>query len=223
MLACIVPAHDEELHLARCLAALKVATDHPALLGEPTEIIVVLDDCSDGSEQIARSAGVIVHPVAARNVGRARDAGARLAIAHGARWLAFTDADSHVEPDWLVQQLGLASSVVCGTVQVADWSVYAPDVRRLYEAGYRDEDGHRHVHGANLGVCAGAYVQAGGFAPLRCHEDVRLVERLQAHGFAVAWSAKPRVRTSARRISRVAEGFASHLLALERVAAVPST
>jgi hypothetical protein len=34
--------------------------------------------------------------------------------------------------------------------------------------------GHHHVHGANLGMSASAYGAAGGFPPLRTHEDVAL-------------------------------------------------
>jgi len=216
MLACVVPAHNEEAHIGDCLAALRNAAAHPALQSEPTELIVVLDRCTDATEALARHAGATVLQVDARNVGVARDVGARVAIARGARWLAFTDADTQVEPDWLAQQLELRSSVVCGTVQIADWSEFAPHVRQQHERSYCDRDGHRHVHGANLGVCAAAYAQAGGFDALHCHEDVALVGRLIAEGFRVAWSARPRVITSARRRARVqGGGFASHLAALE--------
>ena len=215
MLACIVPAHNEEARIERCLAALRIAADHPALAREPTLLIVVLDHCSDDTEPRARRMGATLTRVDARNVGVARHAGARLAIEMGARWLAFTDADSQVQPDWLVQQLGLRSAVVCGTVQVSDWTDFPLHVRQRHERTYCDRDGHRHIHGANLGVCADAYTQAGGFDPLHCHEDVALVGRLIAAGFRVAWSARPRVLTSARRGARVQGGFASHLVALE--------
>jgi hypothetical protein len=69
------------------------------------------------------------------------------------------------------------------------------------------------VHGANLGVSAQAYLRAGGFAPLACSEDVALVEQLQATGARIAWSAAPRVVTSARRASRARGGFGDTLCA----------
>ena len=76
---------------------------------------------------------------------------------------------------------------------------------------YQDCDGHRHVHGANLGVAAQAYRRIGGFAALACSEDQALVDRLEQGGARIAWSCLPRVTTSARPHSRVEGGFASAL------------
>ena len=59
--------------------------------------------------------------VQARNVGLARQAGAQALLAAGARWLAFTDADSEVADDWLVAQLRhqqAGADAVCGCVTV---------------------------------------------------------------------------------------------------------
>jgi hypothetical protein len=92
-------------------------------------------------------------------------------------------------------------------------------VRRAYEAGYRDCDGHRHVHGANLGVSAQAYAQAGGFSALQVHEDVALVDAVLACGAYVVWTAAPRVTTSARRDCRIEGGFGSFLAAMHEAAA----
>ncbi|RYY84013.1 MAG: glycosyltransferase family 2 protein, partial [Comamonadaceae bacterium] len=74
--------------------------------------------------------------------------------------------------------------------------------------------GHRHVHGANLGVSATAYRRAGGFPALACSEDVALVEALKAMGANIAWSAAPRVSTSARANARARGGFGDTLLAV---------
>jgi hypothetical protein len=84
---------------------------------------------------------------------------------------------------------------------------------------YEDRDGHRHIHGANLGVSAEAYVRAGGFAPLRSSEDVALVEALIAHGARVVWTAAPRVVTSARRDFRAPDGFGATLMRVDAQAA----
>ena len=132
----------------------------------------------------------------------------------GARWIACTDADTVVAPDWLAAQLGLDADVVCGTVSVDDWSHHGPAVRRLYSENYLDADGHRHVHGANLGIATHAYERAGGFLPFAFDEDVALVRALQAIGANIAWSAAPRVTTSARAESRAPSGFACHLTLL---------
>jgi glycosyltransferase involved in cell wall biosynthesis len=177
MIAVIVPDHNEELHLAACLASLQTAARDPQLNGESVMLVVALDACSDGSEKIARDSGSTCVLVNAGNVGIARAAGAQLALDAGARWLAFTDADSTVAPDWLAAQLGQRSDVVCGTVAVADWGSYGQAMQRHYDATYFDVDGHQHIHGANLGVSAAACERVGGFLPLGFGATLARIER----------------------------------------------
>ena len=196
LLAIIIPANNEEEAIGECLQSVSAAAQHPGLDGEDVLTIVVLDACTDGTAHIAHQAG------------------ARLALARGARWLAFTDADTTVAPDWLHEQMSLRSDAVCGTVSVLDWGVYGEPMRRHFHATYTDADGHQHIHGANLGVSAEAYHRAGGFEPLASSEDVALVKALQAAGARIAWSAAPRVVTSARKMFRAPGGFGATLLGL---------
>lgn len=229
MIAIVIPAHNEQAYLDACLRAATAAARHPALDGEAVRITVVLDDCDDASAAIvARHAALgaagrdgLAAPlidslaVRARNVGVARAAGAAAMLAAGARWLAFTDADTRVAPAWLVAQLSLDVDVVCGTVGVDDWSTHRENgiaLREHFARSYTDADGHRHIHGANLGVSAAAYARAGGFEPLACSEDVALVDALQRCGARFAWSAAPRVATSARRDAKARGGFGDTLL-----------
>ena len=202
MIGIVVPAHNEENHLGACLESLRRAARCPLLRGEDVLIVVALDACSDGTEAIARSQGAVTVSVDARNVGIARARGTIEALQRDARWLAFTDADSTVAPNWISTQLALCCDAVCGTIEVCDWSEHSEQVRRHHKATYCDRDGHRHIHGANLGVAASAYRRVGGFQPLGSSADVALVRALQAHGASIAWSAAPRVVTSARRCYR---------------------
>lgn len=211
MIAVIVPAHDEEAHLPACLSSIARARRDAALGGEPVAVVVVLDACRDGSRAIAAAHGVDTVELQARCVGTARALGAERALALGARWLAFTDADGRVPPDWLSGQLALGADAVCGTVEVDDWRGHTPAVIERFQALYRQRDGHRHVHGANLAVDAAVYRRSGGFLPLRAHEDVALVRRLEADGARIAWVCRPRVITSARRVGRAPNGFAACL------------
>jgi glycosyltransferase involved in cell wall biosynthesis len=213
MIGIVIPAHNEEASLARCLRSILAAARDPALAGEAVRTVVVLDDCTDRSAEIARHYGVETLALQARNVGVARAAGAQRLLEAGARWLAFTDADSRVSPGWLKAQLSLDADAVCGSICVDDWTAHSPDVRDYFRRTYMDADGHRHVHGANLGVSAQAYLRAGGFAPLACSEDVALVEQLEATGARIVWSAAPRVVTSARRAARARGGFGDTLCA----------
>ncbi len=216
MLGVIVPAHNEEDHIAACIAAIQVAARCPRLDGEAVRIVVVLDACSDRTGSISRSLGATTVVADARNVGIARDRGARVAIDAGARWLAFTDADSLVAHDWLSTQLDQRTDAVCGTIEVRNWGEYGDHMRQQHLTTYTDADGHRHIHGANLGVSTIAYENVGGFPPLRSSEDVALVQALYRNGASIAWSAAPRVVTSARRRYRAPGGFGETLARVDR-------
>ncbi|WP_250502777.1 MULTISPECIES: glycosyltransferase [unclassified Caballeronia] len=216
MLAIVIPAHNEAAHIGACVAAARRAADHHQLLGEAARVIVVADSCSDDTAAIARALGAEVTCTEACNVGVARAHGAQRALALGARWLAFTDADTTVAADWLVRQLDCCADAVCGVIGVHDWSPHIGAVREHFGRTYTDADGHRHIHGANMGVSASAYVKAGGFAPLETSEDVALVEALMATGARIEWSASPRVVTSARTDFRAKKGFGATLLDVSR-------
>lgn len=219
MLAVVVPAHDEQAHIGACLASVQIAARCPRLNGERVLIVVALDACSDQTGRIARDCGASVVSIESRNVGMARASGARHALDAGARWLAFTDADSVVGPEWLSAQLAQRSDAVCGTIEVRDWGDWGESSERLrtqHARTYTDADGHRHIHGANLGVAAPAYRNVGGFQPLVSSEDVALVEALSSAGASIAWSAAPRVVTSARRSYRAPGGFGELLARVER-------
>lgn len=226
MIGVAIPAHNEEACLDACLDAVLRAAMHPQLAGEPVLVCVVLDACDDGSAAVVGRHQLLFEiagcrlacvEIAARQVGSARATGARHLIAEGARWLAFTDADTRVSPQWLAAQIALGADVVCGSVAVDDWSPHADKallLREHFARTYHDREDHRHIHGANLGVCALAYQAAGGFAAVACHEDVLLVRALELAGARFAWSALPRVFTSARLDARARGGFGDTLLAV---------
>ncbi|MCU7646436.1 glycosyltransferase [Pseudomonas piscis] len=218
MIGVVIPAHNEQALLAQCIHAVEQAARHPHLDGEQVRILVVLDACDDDSEALVAAAGIVGLQVDARNVGYARAVGSDYLIAQGARWIACTDADSEVAPDWLVAQLSLGAQMVCGTVQVRDWGELHEGVRQRYAQAYTQADGHRHIHGANLGFCSATYLRSGGFLPVSAHEDVQLVRAFERLGARICWSQLPRVTTSARLLGRASGGFADYLrqLALEQ-------
>ena len=210
----VVPAHNEEQYLGACLASLRLAARHVAL---PVEVVVVLDACSDDSAALV-PADVTALTVAVGNVGAARAAGFALAQPGPGRWLATTDADCEVPLTWLADQLAaarLGADVVAGTIEVLDWSARHPSLPPAFSALYTPGAGHRHIHGANLGLSAVTYQLMGGFRPLRVHEDVDLVDRCLSAGASICWSAAAPVITSARVSTRTPHGFSSHLSALE--------
>ena len=220
VLGVVVPAHDEEELLPACLAGLRVAVGAVADRAR-VDVVVVADACTDRTEAVARRCGVEVLRLDARTVGRARAAGASFLLGRGPSWLATTDADSVVPPDWLAAQLDAraeGADAWVGTVEVADWRGLPTPVRTRYRDAYEDGDGdgdaHRHVHGASLGIAARAYEAVGGFPPRATGEDVALVDRLDRAGFRVVRDGAHPVATSARTVGRAPDGFAGHLLGL---------
>ncbi|MDE1182529.1 glycosyltransferase [Paraburkholderia sp.] len=221
MIGVIIPAHNEAGSIARCVSSALAAARHQDLAGEAVKVIVVLDSCSDDTGAIATALGADVIEITHRNVGFARAEGARCALDAGARWLAFTDADTVVPADWLVCQLACDAEAVCGVISVDDWTGHSERVREDFLQTYRDADGHRHIHGANLGVSAAAYLRVNGFRALDSNEDVALVEALIADGATIAWTASTRVVTSARLDSRAPRGFGATLREVGRRLASP--
>lgn len=215
MIGVIVPAHDEAQAIGRCLASIAVAAAHPGLEREPVLVVVALDACSDATAAVCAEHGASTVAVDAHCVGMARAAAARQALAQGARWIASTDADTAVPSDWLWRQSRCGADAFCGVVEVVEWLDYPERVRKAFSEREVAQDGHRHVHGANLGMSATAYLAAGGFPALRTGEDVALVEALASNGAHIAWLAQPAVATSARRSARAPHGFSGFLLALE--------
>jgi hypothetical protein len=223
----VVPVHDEQELLPACLASVRLAVRHPALRGLEVHVVPVLDACCDDSGAFAP--GAIV--VKARNVGRARAAGFAEVLRREAGrpvdevWLATTDADSTVPADWLAGQLGFARTgveMVAGTVAVQDWSQQPGAAKARFAETYgMPGDGHVHVHGANLGLCAAAYVDAGGVPPLAVAEDRALAASLR--GRRLVATGRAPVITSARRESRTVGGFADHLRGLAGAAPPPDS
>lgn len=229
--AVVIPARDEEELVGRCLASVEAAAERARADGIHVRVILVADDCRDGTAGIARAAGVEVIETADGRVGaaRARGVDAALAAAGGSAdelWIACTDADSEVPPAWITSQLELADAgadVVVGTVrpELADLS---PEQVAAWRATRVPGQANGHVHGANLGIRGDAYLAAGGFPAVAEHEDVDLVARLRARGASVAASAAGEVLTSSRREGRTPGGYAGylHVSLLERARAAGS-
>ncbi|MEO7268543.1 MAG: glycosyltransferase [Knoellia sp.] len=221
----VIPARDEELLLPRCLvsverARLALRAARPDLL---IDVTVVLDRCRDQSAMVVESARVHGLTVDFGMVGAARNAGVRSALASGASngvaseelWIACTDADTVVPPNWLTEQveLGSAHDAVIGTVE--PFGLTDTAVLSRWRARHHLIEGHPHVHGANLGLRGSTYLEVGGFRSLATDEDVDLVRRIRAHTTRWVATDAVRVASSARRLSRCRGGFADFMVALE--------
>ena len=227
LIGVVVPAHNEQDLLPSCLASLRRAARE--LPGIPVRLVVVADACRDRTADVARRGGAAVVTTGTRNVGAARAAGVREVLRGAGHldpadvWLATTDADTRVPRRWLREHVYHGDQgwdAVAGTVRVADWTGYPPNVRSLFRERYGAGTGpHAHVHGANLGFRASAYLRAGGFPDVPTGEDHALVAALAAGGSRVCRTRALTVVTSARREGRAPDGFSDYLVELDAASA----
>jgi glycosyltransferase involved in cell wall biosynthesis len=221
----LVPARNEESLLPRCIASLLAAR---ARLGDEAtcDIVVVVDSSTDRTCEIAETMlagrGTVV-PIDARAVGQARSVAAKVLLerysgplAHC--WLANTDADCEVPPNWLTDQLAIAQQgidAVAGIVDVDSFTEHEAQVKERFRMSYllHPDGTHPHVHGANMGVRADAYIRAGGWLALDTAEDHDLWQRLHQSGHRPLSASKLLVTTSGRKVGRAPHGFADALAA----------
>lgn len=214
----VVPAHDEG---ARIADALRAIDDAASRVPVSVRVHVVLHRCGDDTADVIGATSTTV-PVAvvssdARTVGAARALGVARATAGrhpGRTWIASTDADSTVPPNWLQTHLAFADAgmaAVVGSVAVRDWSGRPASLEALFRVHYDLARGPAPIHGANLGVRLDAYTEAGGFGPVACGEDEALVAALRGVGATIAYTTAAPVITSARLDGRAVGGFADTL------------
>jgi glycosyltransferase involved in cell wall biosynthesis len=224
----VIPAHNESAHLPDSLKAVVTAA---ACSSMTVLTVVVLDACDDASADLAGRFGSDVHfiEVDVRNVGASRAAGFSYARSSAGMdctdesrtWYATTDADSRVDPDWLIRQTASGADMVLGVVRIANWRHLSAAAVRRYLLAYRSKrrpDGHGHVHGANMGFQAEAYWRVGGFADLPTGEDVDLVRRFEEQDFVIDRDERLSVTTSARQKGKAPKGFAAYLRRIPRTA-----
>jgi cellulose synthase/poly-beta-1,6-N-acetylglucosamine synthase-like glycosyltransferase len=219
----VVPAQNEEDMIEACIESILDSCRQAEL--REYRIAVVADCCTDLTARRARralgDAGELL-ACEARSAGAARRAGVEAILqffskrASSQIWLANTDADTTVPPDWLALQLKLADAGVAGIagiVQLGERATAA--ARELYLKTYViGADGtHSHVHGANLSMRADAYLDAGGWSRRPLAEDHCLWQRLKRRGWRVSSTVKSVVVTSARLTGRAPGGFADTLRA----------
>ena len=216
--AVVVPAHDEEDSIAACIASIRVAcaAAHPA----DAVIVVVADRCTDRTAARARSAlgdaGLVVE-VDVRSAGAARRVGTLVALGHAppphrSVWIASTDADTTVPPDWIATQLRHAShgaAGIAGLVRLPAGHALEAPFRRHY--AWPPHRPHPHVHGANLGVRGDVYTAVGGWPTDAMSEDHSLWRELRAGGWPVVAATDVWVETSPRLHGRVDGGFSGDL------------
>jgi glycosyltransferase involved in cell wall biosynthesis len=115
-LSFVVPAYNEEKLLGVCLAAISSAFSANRQVDLNYEIIVVDNNSTDTTPEVARSAGatVVFEPI--NQISRARNTGARAATGD---WLIFVDADCEPSAGLISDVLSLiaeGSYIGCGSL-----------------------------------------------------------------------------------------------------------
>lgn len=200
-LSIVVPAFNEEAVIGGCLDAIAESV-RLAAVGRETETVVVDNNCTDSTAEIARARGarVVFEPV--NRISKSRNAGGRAARGE---WILFIDADSRLSPELLSQLVrrmedpGVAAGGALMRFDRAPW------IGRLFTIV--------HLACAPLGgFCAGpcmfirkeAFDAIGGF-----REELHAAEELWFCRDAAAWArrrgrrfvvvTRPNIVTSGRR------------------------
>lgn len=222
MLSVVIPAYNEEAHIARCLEALKRQGR-----SEDLEVILVNNGSTDRTETIARqNAGtlrfkVIQEPL--KGIGAARAAGFQ--EAKGGIILS-TDADTEVPERWVGMILQSFSdprvAAVTGTCRIQDCSRWRnalfnglqPRLMTLYRIVF----GHYWLTGSNFAIRRDTYLRAGGFNPkIHLVEDLDLAFRVRKLGKIYFLRSAP-VLTSGRRFKKgLLRGFGSYVVKFVRI------
>lgn len=219
----VVPIHDEEALLPRCLNALSdaIAVVRSTVIDAPAITVkLVLDACTDASAAIASASEFSVIVADVNNVGEARACGVALGLQQlgdvdpAALWISNTDGDSNVPANWLCEQIEIARrgvDVMIGTVR-PDFTDLNEAQRDAWTRTHVPGEANGHVHGANLGFRASRYLQAGGYPRLPEHEDVQLVAALRSlPGIIEEATDACCVLTSGRAVGRTPGGYARYL------------
>jgi glycosyltransferase involved in cell wall biosynthesis len=197
MLSFIVPAHNEELWIAKCLGSIRRAMEPVA---EPYEVIVVDDASTDSTPEIAQQMGAHTLRVELRKISAVRNAGAREATGDV---FFFVDADTEANEQAVCAALaalrGGAAGGGCAPAFEGPIQWWA---RIIIWCAVKVARVVRLVGGCFLFCTRDAYIATGGFdESLYAGEDMAFCQAIKKVGRFVV--PGPTVVTSSRKLKVV--------------------
>ena len=195
MISFIIPAHNEELWIGKCLGSIGTAMEK---LAEPYEIIVVDDASTDATTRIAEQMGARLIRVAHRKISAVRNAGARAATGE---IFFFVDADTKANEQAVRAALVALRAGAAGGGCAPDLDGPVPVWGRII-LSFSVAVGRliRLVGGCFLFCTREAYEKTGGFSEtLYAGEDIAFVRALKKVGRFVV--PKPTIVTSGRKLA----------------------
>lgn len=206
ILSVITPAHNEEAFIEKCLQTTKISAEQA---GVEYEHIIVLNRCTDATEEIAKKHGCKIVNEDAKNLSIIRNAG--VAVAEG-EMIATVDSDSYMSPNMIseiVQRLESGKYIGGGVMMypertslgiVASSMIILPII---------------FWHGVSAGLfwCYKKDFDAiGGFdESLITVEDIDFGQRLKKHGkkskrkYRMIWNAS--ITTSCRKFDEFGDWY----------------
>jgi glycosyltransferase involved in cell wall biosynthesis len=202
-LSIIIPAFNEERLIGQCLQSISTSLAENYKPGFCAEVIVVDNNSTDNTADLARQAGakVVFEPV--NQIGRARNAGA--AVATG-EWLLFIDADSKLNSGLLADILHLideGKSVGCGSkIEMKGLPWWANSTLQLWTTV---SVLYRWAAGALVVCRSDAFRDVGGFnQELYALDEIKLSQQLakwgRERGLEFTILTKHPLETSSRKV-----------------------
>ena len=182
-LSIIIPAFNEERLIMHCLDSVAESLAANQKPGFTAEVIVVDNNSTDKTAELATQAGakVVFEPI--NQIGRARNSGATAATGE---WLLFVDADSLLNPGMVADILNMIESgqyVGCGSVMhmpdLPWWGKAAIQLWTVFSVVF-------HWASGALVVCrADAFREVGGF-----NQELFAADEIDLSQLLIKWGRK---------------------------------
>ena len=172
----VVPAHNEEKYVVRCINSIKRAADH---FGRPVEIIVVCNRCTDMTMDLAQANGARTLTNEQRCIAAVRNTGIKAARG---RYILTIDCDNRMTKGTIKEAYRLLKSgkYIGGGASIRFERYSLP----LYLNDYMCR-GAFALTGLYCGMFWASkqtFEAVGGFADKRAMEDVQTARNLKAYG-----------------------------------------